>query len=157
MKKNNVVKNQKYEEAARLRDDEKKIEKELLDQQKMWDDELKKKREVVSEDNIIEVVSLISGVPLRKIDQTENVIEFDLERSIKDKIIGQDKAVDAVVNAIQRNKTGLKDPNKPIGSFIFLGPSCVVKTELAKQLAGYLFENNKPYRSCKKKDIKMAN
>ena len=104
IKKNSVVKNQKYEEAARLRDDEKKIEKELLDQQKMWDDELKKKRELVSEDNIIEVVSLISGVPLRKIDQTENVIEFNLERSIKDKIIGQDDAVDAVVNAIQRNK-----------------------------------------------------
>ena len=73
----------------------------------MRDDELKKKRELVSEDNIIEVVSLISGVPLRKIDQTENVIEFNLEKSIKDKIIGQDDAVDAVVNAIQRNKTGL--------------------------------------------------
>ena len=141
MKKNNVVKNQKYEEAARLRDDEKKIEKELLDQQKMWDDELKKKREVVSEDNIIEVVSLISGVPLRKIDQTENVIEFDLERSIKDKIIGQDKAVDAVVNAIQRNKTGLKDPNKPIGSFIFLGQTGIGKTQLAKSLGEELFNN----------------
>ena len=141
MKKNNVVKNQKYEEAARLRDDEKKIEKELLDQQKMWDDELKKKREIVSEDNIIEVVSLISGVPLRKIDQTENVIEFDLERSIKDKIIGQDKAVDAVVNAIQRNKTGLKDPNKPIGSFIFLGQTGIGKTQLAKSLGEELFNN----------------
>ena len=141
LKKNSVVKNQKYEEAARLRDDEKKIEKELLDQQKMWDDELKKKREIVSEDNIIEVVSLISGVPLRKIDQTENVIEFDLERSIKDKIIGQDKAVDAVVNAIQRNKTGLKDPNKPIGSFIFLGQTGIGKTQLAKSLGEELFNN----------------
>ena len=77
---------------------------------------------------------MISGVPLRKIDQTENVIEFDLERSIKDKIIGQDKAVDAVVNAIQRNKTGLKDPNKPIGSFIFLGQTGIGKTQLAKSL-----------------------
>ena len=141
LKKNNVVKNQKYEEAARLRDDEKKIEKELLDQQNMWDDELKKKREVVSENNIIEVVSLISGVPLRKIDQTENVIEFDLERNIKDKIIGQDKAVDAVVNAIQRNKTGLKDPNKPIGSFIFLGQTGIGKTQLAKSLGEELFNN----------------
>ena len=141
IKKNSVVKNQKYEEAARLRDDEKKIEKELLDQQKMWDDELKKKRELVSEDNIIEVVSLISGVPLRKIDQTENVIEFNLERSIKDKIIGQDDAVDAVVNAIQRNKTGLKDPNKPIGSFIFLGQTGIGKTQLAKSLGEELFNN----------------
>ena len=140
-KKNTVVKNQKYEEAARLRDDEKKIEKELLDQQKMWDDELKKKREVVSEDNIIEVVSLISGVPLRKIDQTENVVEFNLEKSIKDKIIGQDTAVDAVVNAIQRNKTGLKDPNKPIGSFIFLGQTGIGKTQLAKSLGEELFNN----------------
>ena len=141
IKKNSVVKNQKYEEAARLRDDEKKIEKELLDQQKMWDDELKKKRELVSEDNIIEVVSLISGVPLRKIDQTENIIEFNLERSIKDKIIGQDDAVDAVVNAIQRNKTGLKDPNKPIGSFIFLGQTGIGKTQLAKSLGEELFNN----------------
>ncbi len=141
IKKNSVVKNQKYEEAARLRDDEKKIEKELLDQQKMWDDELKKKRELVSEDNIIEVVSLISGVPLRKIDQTENVIEFNLERSIKNKIIGQDDAVDAVVNAIQRNKTGLKDPNKPIGSFIFLGQTGIGKTQLAKSLGEELFNN----------------
>ncbi len=141
IKKNSVVKNQKYEEAARLRDDEKKIEKELLDQQRMWDDELKKKRELVSEDNIIEVVSLISGVPLRKIDQTENVIEFNLEKSIKDKIIGQDDAVDAVVNAIQRNKTGLKDPNKPIGSFIFLGQTGIGKTQLAKSLGEELFNN----------------
>ena len=140
-KKNTVVKNQKYEEAARLRDDEKKIEKELLDQQKMWDDELKKRREVVSEDNIIEVVSLISGVPLRKIDQTENVVEFNLEKSIKDKIIGQDNAVDSVVNAIQRNKTGLKDPNKPIGSFIFLGQTGIGKTQLAKSLGEELFNN----------------
>ncbi len=140
-KKNTVVKNQKYEEAARLRDDEKKIEKELLDQQSMWDDELKKKREIVSEDNIIEVVSLISGVPLRKIDQTENVVEFNLEKSLKDKIIGQDDAVDAVVNAIQRNKTGLKDPNKPIGSFVFLGQTGIGKTQLAKSLGEELFNN----------------
>ncbi len=141
LKKNSVVKNQKYEEAARLRDDEKKIEKELLDQQVMWDDELKKKRELVSEDNIIEVVSLISGVPLRKIDQTENVVEFNLEDSIKEKIIGQDTAVEAVVNAIQRNKTGLKDPNKPIGSFIFLGQTGIGKTQLAKSLGEELFNN----------------
>ena len=141
LKKNSVVKNQKYEEAARLRDDEKKIEKELLDQQIMWDDELKKKRELVSEDNIIEVVSLISGIPLRKIDQTENVVEFNLEDSIKEKIIGQDTAVEAVVNAIQRNKTGLKDPNKPIGSFIFLGQTGIGKTQLAKSLGEELFNN----------------
>ena len=143
-KKNTVVKNQKYEEAARLRDDEKKIEKELLDQQKMWDDELKKKREIVTDINITEVVSLISGIPLKKIDNTTNEknIEFDLESKLKESIIGQNNAIDVVVNAIQRNQTGLKDPNKPIGSFIFLGQTGVGKTQLAKSLGEELFNNN---------------
>ena len=143
-KKNTVVKNQKYEEAARLRDDEKKIEKELLDQQKMWDDELKKKREIVTDINITEVVSLISGIPLKKIDNTTNEknIEFDLESKLKESIIGQNDAIDVVVNAIQRNQTGLKDPNKPIGSFIFLGQTGVGKTQLAKSLGEELFNNN---------------
>ena len=143
-KKNTVVKNQKYEEAARLRDDEKKIEKELLDQQKMWDDELKKKREIVTDINITEVVSLISGIPLKKIDNTTNEknIEFDLESKLKESIIGQNDAIDVVVNAIQRNQTGLKDPNKPIGSFIFLGQTGVGKTQLAKSLGEELFNSN---------------
>jgi len=143
-KKNTVVKNQKYEEAARLRDDEKKIEKELLDQQKMWDDELKKKREIVTDINITEVVSLISGIPLKKIDNTTNEknIEFDLESKLKESIIGQNNAIDVVVNAIQRNQTGLKDPNKPIGSFIFLGQTGVGKTQLAKSLGEELFNSN---------------
>ena len=143
-KKNTVVKNQKYEEAARLRDDEKKIEKELLDQQKMWDDELKKKREIVTDINIAEVVSLISGIPLKKFDNTTNEknIEFDLESKLKESIIGQNDAIDVVVNAIQRNQTGLKDPNKPIGSFIFLGQTGVGKTQLAKSLGEELFNSN---------------
>jgi len=143
-KKNTVVKNQKYEEAARLRDDEKKIEKDLLDQQKMWDDELKKKREIVTDINITEVVSLISGIPLKKIDNTTNEknIEFDLESKLKESIIGQNDAIDVVVNAIQRNQTGLKDPNKPIGSFIFLGQTGVGKTQLAKSLGEELFNSN---------------
>ena len=90
-KKNSVVKNQKYEEAARLRDDEKRIEKELLSEQEEWDNELKKKREIVSEENITEVVSLISGVPLRKIDNTTNEksINFDLEKNLKEKQTGE--------------------------------------------------------------------
>ena len=143
-KKNTVVKNQKYEEAARLRDDEKKIEKELLDQQKMWDDELKKKREIVTDVNITEVVSLISGIPLKKIDNTTNEknIEFDLDSKLKQNIIGQNDAIEVVVNAIQRNQTGLKDPNKPIGSFIFLGQTGVGKTQLAKSLGEELFNSN---------------
>ena len=143
-KKNTVVKNQKYEEAARLRDNEKKIEKELLEQQKMWEDELNKKREIVTDINITEVVSLISGIPLKKIDNTTNEknIEFDLESKLKESIIGQNDAIDVVVNAIQRNQTGLKDPNKPIGSFIFLGQTGVGKTQLAKSLGEELFNSN---------------
>jgi ATP-dependent Clp protease ATP-binding subunit ClpC len=140
-KKNSVVKNQKYEEAARLRDDEKKLEKKLLNQQEQWENDLKKKRELVTDLNINEVVSLISGIPLKKIDNTNDnkSIKFDLENKLKEKIIGQNDAIDVVVNAIQRNQTGLKDPNKPIGSFIFLGQTGVGKTQLAKTLGEELF------------------
>ena len=140
-KKNSVVKNQKYEEAARLRDDEKKLEKKLLNQQEQWENDLKKKRELVTDSNINEVVSLISGIPLKKIDNTNDnkSIKFDLENKLKEKIIGQNDAIDVVVNAIQRNQTGLKDPNKPIGSFIFLGQTGVGKTQLAKSLGEELF------------------
>ena len=142
-KKNSVVKNQKYEEAAKLRDDEKKLEKKLIDQQLEWENDLKKKREIVSEDNISEVVSLISGVPLIKVDNTTNEksINFNLEKNLKESIIGQDDAINVVVNAIQRNQTGLKDPNKPIGSFIFLGQTGVGKTQLAKNLGQELFNS----------------
>ena len=140
-KKNSVVKNQKYEEAARLRDDEKKLEKKLLNQQEQWENDLKKKRELVTDSNINEVVSLISGIPLKKIDNTNDnkSVKFDLENKLKEKIIGQNDAIDVVVNAIQRNQTGLKDPNKPIGSFIFLGQTGVGKTQLAKSLGEELF------------------
>ena len=142
-KKNSVVKNQKYEEAAKLRDDDKKLEKELLTQQEQWESELKKKREIVTDVNITEVVSLISGIPLKKIDNTTNEknIQFDLESKLKESIIGQNDAIDVVVNAIQRNQTGLKDPNKPIGSFIFLGQTGVGKTQLAKSLGEELFNS----------------
>ncbi len=142
-KKNSVVKNQKYEEAAKLRDDEKKLEKELLTQQEQWESELKKKKEIVTDVNITEVVSLISGIPLKKIDNTTNEknIQFDLESKLKESIIGQNDAIDVVVNAIQRNQTGLKDPNKPIGSFIFLGQTGVGKTQLAKSLGEELFNS----------------
>ena len=140
-RKNSVVKNQKYEEAARLRDDEKKIEKELLAQQIDWEEELKKNRQTVTEDSIIEVVSLISGVPLKKVDNKKNKLNFDLLKNLQKQIIGQDEAIEVVVNAIQRNQTGLKDPNKPIGSFIFLGQTGVGKTQLAKSLGQEIFSN----------------
>ncbi|PKP44449.1 MAG: Clp protease ClpC [Bacteroidetes bacterium HGW-Bacteroidetes-13] len=139
--KNSVVKKQKYEEAARLRDDEKRIEKELLEAQTIWEDETKLNRETVSEDNVAEVVSMMTGVPVNRIAQSEMNKLSELPKLLSGKVIGQDEAVNKVVKAIQRNRAGLKDPNKPIGSFIFLGNTGVGKTQLAKVLAKQLFDS----------------
>lgn len=135
-----VVKRQKYEEAARLRDDEKRIENELETAKKIWEDDLKNHREVVSEDNVAEVVAMMSGIPVQRIAQNESKKLKNMAAELKEKVIGQADAVDKVVKAIQRNRAGLKDPNKPIGSFIFLGPTGVGKTELAKALSTKLFD-----------------
>ena len=142
VQKNVVVKKQKYEEAARLRDDEKRIEKELLIAQEKWEEESKLHREVVTEDNVADVVSMMTGIPVNKIAQTEIKKLAELPNLIKGKVIGQDNAVSKVVKAIQRNRAGLKDPNKPIGSFIFLGQTGVGKTQLAKILAKELFDSD---------------
>ncbi|CAM4208125.1 ATP-dependent Clp protease ATP-binding subunit [Gillisia limnaea] len=139
--KNAVVKKQKYEEAAKLRDDEKNLEKNLAIAQEKWEEESKKHKEVVTEDNVADVVSMMTGVPVNRIAQTEIKKLAELPVRIKGKIIGQDDAVNKVVKAIQRNRAGLKDPNKPIGSFIFLGQTGVGKTQLAKILAKELFDN----------------
>lgn len=139
--KNSVVKKQKYEEAARLRDDEKRIEKELLEAQTNWEDETKLNREVVSEENVAEVVSMMTGIPVNRIAQSEMNKLSELPKLLSGKVIGQDEAVRKVVKAIQRNRAGLKDPNKPIGSFIFLGNTGVGKTQLAKVLAKQLFDS----------------
>lgn len=139
--KNSVVKKQKYEEAARLRDDEKRIEKDLLEAQTKWEDETKLNREVVSEENVAEVVSMMTGVPVNRIAQSEMNKLSELPKLLSGKVIGQDEAVNKVVKAIQRNRAGLKDPNKPIGSFIFLGNTGVGKTQLAKVLAKQLFDS----------------
>ena len=139
--KNSVVKKQKYEEAAKLRDDEKNIEKELINQQEIWENDSKLHRETVDQDNVAEVVSMMSGVPVNRIAQTEINKLAELPELIKGKVIGQNDAVNKVVKAIQRNRAGLKDPNKPIGSFIFLGQTGVGKTQLAKVLAKELFDN----------------
>jgi len=139
--KNSVVKKQKYEEAAKLRDDEKRIEKELASAQAKWEEDTKQHREVVTEDNVADVVSMMTGIPVNKIAQTEITKLSQLPDLIKGKVIGQDQAVAKVVKAIQRNRAGLKDPNKPIGSFIFLGQTGVGKTQLAKVLASELFES----------------
>ena len=139
--KNSVVKKQKYEEAAKLRDDEKRLEKNLASAQKKWEEETKLNREIVSEDNVADVVSMMTGIPVNRIAQTEINKLAQLPNLIKGKVIGQDQAVNKVVKAIQRNRAGLKDPNKPIGSFIFLGQTGVGKTQLAKILAKELFDS----------------
>ena len=140
--KNTVVKKQKYEEAAKLRDDEKRIEKELLLAQEKWQEDIKQHRETVTEDDISQVVSMITGIPINKIAKAELNQLSNLDKQISGKVIGQQDAVFKVVKAIQRNRAGIKDPNKPIGSFIFLGQTGVGKTQLAKILSSELFNGS---------------
>ncbi|AXT20153.1 AAA family ATPase [Flavobacteriaceae bacterium AU392] len=139
--KTSVVKKQKYEEAAKLRDDEKRLEKSLADAQAKWEDDSKMHREIVDEESVADVVSMMTGIPVNRIAQTESNKLALLPELIKGKVIGQDEAVNKVVKAIQRNRAGLKDPNKPIGSFIFLGQTGVGKTQLAKVLSRELFDS----------------
>ncbi|SNB05090.1 Negative regulator of genetic competence ClpC/MecB [Flavobacterium psychrophilum] len=139
--KNSVVKRQKYEEAAKLRDDEKKLEKDLAIAQEEWDDDAKNNKIIVSEDNVADVVSMMTGIPVNRIAQTESNKLAHLPELIQNKVIGQNEAVLKIARAIQRNRAGLKDPNKPIGSFIFLGQTGVGKTQLAKILAKELFDS----------------
>ena len=136
-----AVNGQKYEEAARLRDDEKRIENLLQTEQQKWEEASKLNREIVTEDNVAEVVSMMTGIPVNRVAEAENKRLFELPNLIKGKVIGQNEAVSKVVKAIQRNRVGLKDPNKPIGSFIFLGQTGVGKTQLAKVLAKELFDS----------------
>ncbi|AZQ44639.1 ATP-dependent Clp protease ATP-binding subunit [Nonlabens ponticola] len=140
--KNTVVKKQKYEQAAKLRDDEKKLEKALAEAQEAWQEASKLQRDTVTEENVAEVVSMMTGIPVNRIATKEMKKLKDLDGTITDLVIGQDKAVNQVVKAIQRNRAGLKDPNKPIGSFIFLGQTGVGKTQLAKVLAKELFDSD---------------
>ena len=139
--KNDSVKNQLYEEAANLRDKEKIIEKKLNDAQLIWEEECKKNKEIVNEENIADVVSMMTGIPLNKLKQSESKKLSKLFDTIKKSIVGQNTAIEKVVKSIQRNRAGLKDPKKPIGSFIFLGQTGVGKTQLAKVLAKELFES----------------
>jgi len=140
--KNQVVRSQKYEEAARLRDTEKTLQAELEAAKKIWEEQTKANRVTVTEENVAEVVSMMSGVPVQRVNQNESDKLVKMGELLKGKVIGQDAAVAKVVKAIQRNRAGLKDPNKPIGSFIFLGPTGVGKTQLAKILARQLFDND---------------
>ena len=140
-KKNDVIRSQKYEEAAKLRDVERQLNNELEEARNRWEEESKNNRQIVNEDAVAEVVSMMCGIPLQKVSQNENVKLAKMSENIQGKVIGQDEAVKKIVKAIQRGRVGLKDPNKPIGSFMFLGPTGVGKTQLAKVLAKYLFDS----------------
>ena len=138
--KNRVVKSQKYEEAAQLRDKEKRL-LEQLDQAKVrWEKETNEKVYPVEAESVAEVIAMMTGVPVNKVAQKEGQKLLGMGEELKDSVIGQDQAIEKLVKAIQRTRVGLKDPQKPIGSFIFLGPTGVGKTELAKVLATHLFD-----------------
>ena len=139
--KNSVVKKQKYEEAAKLRDDEKRVERTLSEAQDRWQEDSKRNRVTVNDTHIADVVSMMTNIPVNKIVKSEKNKLAYLADSIGEKIIGQREAVEKVVKAIQRNRAGLKDPDRPIGSFIFLGQTGVGKTQLAKILAKEIFES----------------
>jgi ATP-dependent Clp protease ATP-binding subunit ClpC len=137
-----VVKSQKYEEAARLRDKEKVLLEQLDAAKKAWEEETRNNRQTVTEDNVAEVVAMMTGVPTQRIAQNEGNRLVKMNDELMGRVIGQDEAIKKVVKAIQRNRAGLKDPNRPIGSFIFLGPTGVGKTQLAKILSKYLFDSD---------------
>ncbi len=139
--KNQVVKSQRYEEAARLRDSERKLSEELETAKTVWENESKIKRELVSEENVAEVVAMMTGVPVTRIAEKESNRLVKMSDNLSDSVIGQNEAIKKVVRAIQRNRAGLKDPEKPIGSFIFLGPTGVGKTQFCKELAKYMFDS----------------
>jgi ATP-dependent Clp protease ATP-binding subunit ClpC len=142
IEKNQVVKNQKYEEAAKLRDKEKNLLDQLDIEKKRWEEETKNQRFVVTEDHVAEVIAMITGVPSKRIAQGEGQRLLNMPEELQGRVIGQEKAISKLAKAIQRTRAGLKDPNRPIGSFIFLGPTGVGKTELAKALSRYLFDSD---------------
>ena len=136
-----VVKSQRYEEAAKLRDDEKKLEAKLANAKEAWEDSIKMNKKIVDEPEVAEVVAMMTGVPVQRVAQQEMDKLSQMETQLKGSVIGKDEAVKKIVRAIQRNRAGLKDPKKPIGSFIFLGPTGVGKTQLAKELTKLLFDS----------------
>ncbi|HRZ98980.1 MAG TPA: ATP-dependent Clp protease ATP-binding subunit, partial [Paludibacter sp.] len=136
-----VLGEQKYELAGPIRDQEKQSQYELEDAVKRWEQESAKHPETVDEENVAEVVAMMSGIPVQRIAQAEGLKLKQMKEKLCNRIIGQDEAVNKIVKAIQRNRIGLKDPNKPIGSFIFLGPTGVGKTHLAKILSEFMFDS----------------
>jgi ATP-dependent Clp protease ATP-binding subunit ClpC len=142
IEKNKVVKSQQFEKAAALRDTEKKLQEELELAKVSWEEEVKSKRYPITEEEIAEVIHMMTGIPVKRMVAAESDKLRNMGPDLKNVVIGQDEAVSKVVKAIQRNRVGLKDPKKPIGSFIFLGPSGVGKTELARALARNLFDSD---------------
>jgi len=136
-----AVKNQNFEKAASYRDKEKELLDKLDFEKKKWEKELSQNREIVDEDKVAEVVAMMTGVPVQRIAQAEGARLLKMADELRGSVIGQDEAISKVVKSIQRNRAGLKDPNKPIGTFVFLGPTGVGKTQMAKVLAEYLFES----------------
>ncbi|MEO6812760.1 MAG: ATP-dependent Clp protease ATP-binding subunit [Ginsengibacter sp.] len=140
--KNKVVKSQRFEEAASLRDTEKRLQEDLEKAKADWEEESKNKRYPINEEAIAEVVSMMTGIPVKRMVQAETVKLRRMAEDLTGAVVGQDEAIQKVVKAIQRNRVGLKDPKKPIGTFIFLGPTGVGKTELARSLARYMFDSD---------------
>lgn len=141
-KKIEAAHNQDFEKAASFRDMEQTLRARLADAKKKWEETLASRREIVDEEKVAEVVAMMTGVPVQRVAQAEGNRLREMSPDLKSKIIGQDQAIDKIVKAIQRNRIGLKDPNKPIGTFMFLGPTGVGKTHLAKKLAEYLFDSS---------------
>jgi len=142
LEKNKVVKSQRFEEAASLRDSEKRLQEELEKAKNNWEEESKHKRFPIEEDDIAEVISMMTGIPVKRMVQAETEKLRRMGDDLKGAVVGQEEGISKVVKAIQRNRVGLKDPKKPIGTFIFLGPTGVGKTELARCLARYMFDND---------------
>lgn len=141
VEKNKVVKSQKFEEAASLRDTEKKLQEELERAKVEWEEESKHRKFPIGEEDIAEVISMMTGIPVKRMVQAETEKLRRMANDMSGMVIGQDEAIQKVVKAIQRNRVGLKDPKKPIGTFIFLGPTGVGKTELARALSRHLFDS----------------
>ncbi len=141
LEKNKVVKSQKFEEAASLRDTEKRLQEDLESAKQAWEEESKHKRFPIEEEDIAEVVSMMTGIPVKRMVQAETDKLRRMAEELKGAVIGQEEAIAKVVKSIQRNRIGLKDPKKPIGTFIFLGPTGVGKTELARSLAKHMFDS----------------
>jgi ATP-dependent Clp protease ATP-binding subunit ClpC len=139
--KNKVVKSQRFEEAASLRDTEKRLQEELEKAKADWEEESKNKKYPINEEAIAEVVSMMTGIPVKRMVQEETDKLRRMGDDLKGAVVGQEEAISKVVKAIQRNRVGLKDPKKPIGTFIFLGPTGVGKTEMARSLARYMFDS----------------